>query len=109
MENDKPLRWKLKLTAELARGECVEYDVTGWERGAEVTLGFLGLSIAEGKAILAEIQTHMIATQIEGPNCGLWRGSSLLRSMPGGDCRTKATTAPHSGPCSATCPCGFGA
>src|SRR5674476_699266 len=65
MENDKPLKWKLKLTAELARGECVEYDVTGWERGEAVTLGSLGLSIAEGKAILAEIQTRMVAAQIE--------------------------------------------
>ena len=65
MENGKPLKWKLKLTAELARGECVEYDVTGWERGAEVTLGSLGLSLAEGKAILAEIQTRMVAAQIE--------------------------------------------
>jgi Transposase len=65
MENDKPLKWKLKLTAELGRGECVEYDLTGWERGAEVTLGSLGLSLAEGKAILAEIQTRMVAAQIE--------------------------------------------
>src|ERR1035437_2751831 len=81
MENDKPLKWKPKLTAELARGECVEYDVAEWERGEEVTLGSLGLSLAEGKAILAEIQTQMVATQIEGPNCGLWRGSSLLRSV----------------------------
>src|ERR1035437_7242789 len=66
MESDKPLKWKLKLTAELARGECVEYDLTGWERGAEVTLGSLGLGLAEGKAILAEIQAHMVAAQIEG-------------------------------------------
>ena len=65
MYNDNPLKWKLKLTAELGRGECVEYDVTGWERGAEVTLGSLGLSLAEGEAILAEIQTRMVAAQIE--------------------------------------------
>ena len=65
MENGKPLKWKLKLTAELARGECVEYDVTGWERGEAVTLGSLGLSLAEGKAILAEIQTRIVAAQIE--------------------------------------------
>jgi len=48
MENDKPLKWELKLTVELARGECVEYDVTDWERAEEVTLGSLGLSLAEG-------------------------------------------------------------
>jgi hypothetical protein len=66
MENDEPLKWKLGLTAELARGECVEYDVTGWERAEEATLGSLGLSLAEGKAILAEIQTRMVAVQVEG-------------------------------------------
>src|SRR5674476_1190280 len=55
----------LKLTADLRRGECVEYDVTGCERGLEVTLGSLGLSLVEGKAILAEIQTRMVAAQIE--------------------------------------------
>jgi hypothetical protein len=65
MENDKPLKWKLKLTAELARGECVEYDVTGWERAEEATLGSLGLSLAEAKAILAGIQTRMVVAQIE--------------------------------------------
>jgi hypothetical protein len=41
MENGKPLKWKLRLTAELAPGECVEYDVTSWERAEEVTLGSL--------------------------------------------------------------------
>src|ERR1035437_7775418 len=66
MENGKPLKWKLRLTAELAPGEGVEYDVTSWERAEEVTLGSLGLGLAEGKAILAEIQAHMVAAQIEG-------------------------------------------
>jgi hypothetical protein len=42
MANDNPLKWKLKLMAELVPGECVEYDVTEWERGEEVTLGSLG-------------------------------------------------------------------
>jgi hypothetical protein len=29
MANRNPLKWKLKLTAELAPGECIEYDVAG--------------------------------------------------------------------------------
>src|ERR1035437_153369 len=96
MENDKPLKWKLKLTAELARGECVEYDVTGWERGAEVTLGSLGLSIAEGKAILAEIQTRMVAAQIE---C---HGEARRCGARGG------RRPPDKGPYRATCRSAFG-
>jgi hypothetical protein len=65
MTNRNPLKWKLKLTAEVAPGESVECDVAEWERGEEVTLGSLGLSIAEGKSILAEVQLHMVAAQME--------------------------------------------
>ena len=65
MANDNPLKWKLKLMAELVPGECVEYDVTEWKRGEEVTLGSLGLSLEEGKNILAEIQARIVAAQIE--------------------------------------------
>ena len=59
-----PLKWKLKLTAELAPGEFVEHDVTEWERGEQVTLGSLGLSLEEGKTILAGIQAQMVAAQV---------------------------------------------
>jgi len=65
MANRNPLKWKLKLTAELAPGERVECDVTEWERGEEVTLGSLGLSLEEGKTILAGIQAQMVAAQVE--------------------------------------------
>jgi hypothetical protein len=65
MANRDPLKWKLKLTAELAPGEYIECDVTAWERGEEVTLGSLGLSLEEGKTILAGIQSQMVAAQVE--------------------------------------------
>jgi hypothetical protein len=60
-----PLKWKLKLTAELAPGESMELDVTEWERAEEVTLESLGLSLEESKTILAEIQHQMVAAQVE--------------------------------------------
>jgi len=60
-----PLKWKLKLTAELAPGESMEFDVTEWERAEEVTLGSLGLSLEESKTILAEIQRQMVVAQVE--------------------------------------------
>jgi len=58
--NDTPLnlKWKLKLTVELAPGESVERDVTEWKRGKLVDLASLGLSMEEGKTILAGIQTR---------------------------------------------------
>lgn len=65
MKNETPLKWKLKLTVELAPGESVEHDVTEWTRGEKVDLASLGLSTEEGKAILSEIQTRMVAVQVE--------------------------------------------
>ena len=51
--------------AEIAPGEHVEIDVAAWERPQEVSLATLGLSLAEGKKILAEIQRQMVTTQME--------------------------------------------
>ena len=39
--------------------------MTDWKRGGEVDLASLGLSMAEGKTILAEIQSQMVAVQVE--------------------------------------------
>jgi hypothetical protein len=75
MENDKPLKWKLKLTVELAPSESVEYNVTEWKRGGPVDLASLGLSMDEGKTILAGIQTQMVA------RIGLGDGSGYVHSM----------------------------
>ena len=67
MTNDTPLnlKWKLKLTVELAPGESVEHNVTEWKRGEPVDLASLGLSTEEGKTILAGIQTQMVTLQVE--------------------------------------------
>jgi len=65
MANANPLNWKLKLMAEIAPGEHVEVDVGSWERPVEVSLATLGLSLEEGKKILAEIQHQMVTTQME--------------------------------------------
>ena len=64
MANAHPLNWKLKLIAEIAPGEHVEIDVAAWERPQEVSLATLGLSLEEGKEILAEVQRRMVTTQM---------------------------------------------
>jgi len=91
-----PLKWKLKLTAELTPDESMELDVTEWERAEEVTLGSLGLTLEESKTILAEIQRQMVAAQVE---C---HGEAALALTADGDCPTRATTNPRFVPRSAT-------
>jgi hypothetical protein len=90
MTNDTALnlKWKLKLTLELAPGESVERDVTEWKRGEPVDLASLGLSTEEGKAILAGIQTQVTVQlgPIGGAVTRLVDGydgrQSLRRDMP---------------------------
>jgi hypothetical protein len=82
MANANPLEWKLKLTAEVAPGEFVEYDVAQWERAGDATLGDLGLSIAEGKSILAEVQAHVVAAQVEGHSQARRACSHCGRALP---------------------------
>ena len=65
MKNDTSLKWKLKLTVEVAPGDSVEHDVTEWTRGEKVDLASLGLNTEEGKTILSGIQTQMVAVQVE--------------------------------------------
>jgi hypothetical protein len=65
MKSDTPLKWKLKLTVELAPGKAVEHDVTEWQRAGEMDLASLGLTMAEGKSIVAEIQAMMVTVQVE--------------------------------------------
>jgi hypothetical protein len=74
-ESDTPMKWKLKLTVELAPGKAVELDVTEWKRGGAVDLASLGLSMDEGKTILAEIQTQMAAVQVSPKFLGLREAS----------------------------------
>jgi hypothetical protein len=103
LANRNLLKWKLKLTAELAPGECIEYDVAAWERAEEVTLGSLGLSLAEGKAILAAMETQMVIAQIERQG-----QTRCCCGGAGGTCRTRAATDPRFGPCMAMCRCRSG-
>jgi hypothetical protein len=103
MKNDTPLKWKLKLLVELAPGESVEHDVTEWKRGERVDPASLGLSTEEGKTILAEIQTQMVAVQVERHGDAHRRSGTCGQKL-----RNRATTDPHFVRYSATCRCGSG-
>src|SRR5262245_11133392 len=59
-----PMKWTVRLVAETATGELVEQQVGQIEREELITPASLGLSIAEGKAILAKIQHRMVTEQV---------------------------------------------
>lgn len=67
---------------EMAAGESVECDVAEWDRGKEVNLGSLGLSMAESKAILAAIQMQMVMRQVEDQGEARRRCNKCGRNLP---------------------------
>ena len=63
-ERRVPMRWTVKLVAEIEPGRVTEQDVASFERSDRITPATLGLSIAEGKAVLATIQAHVVKDHI---------------------------------------------
>lgn len=72
------MKWTVKLIAETRPRESVEHEVASMERGEVVSPATVGLTIAEGKAILESLQKQMIVAQIQHhgasisacPRCG---------------------------------------
>ena len=54
------MRWTVKLVAESEPERVTEHEIASFERGDRITPATLGLSIAEGKAVLATIQAHVV-------------------------------------------------
>jgi hypothetical protein len=59
------MRWKVVLIAEGEPGQSVEHDVASVDRDDRITPATLGLSIAEGKAVLAAIQAQLVKDQVK--------------------------------------------
>ena len=59
------MRWSVKLVAEVEPGRMTEHEIAAFERGDWITPATLGLSIAEGKAVLAAIQAHVVVDQVK--------------------------------------------
>lgn len=72
------MKWTIKLVVEVVPGSPVEYDVGSIERTEEVSPATVGLTIAEGKALLASLQSQIVTDQIQlyvasfkaCPDCG---------------------------------------
>ena len=72
------MKWTLKLVAEVVPGKPTEYEVATIERIEKFSPATVGLTISEGKAILAGLQKQMVTAQVQHhgasihscPRCG---------------------------------------
>src|SRR3954468_5507884 len=58
------LVWRVKLVAELEPGVATETEVARFERGEEVGLADLGLSLEEAKRLTAALQAQIVPAQV---------------------------------------------
>src|ERR1700682_5272037 len=59
------MKWAVVLVAETEPGHVGEHPLAQVEREDTITPASLGLSIAEGKTIVAAIQTAMVTAQVK--------------------------------------------
>ena len=72
------MKWTIKLVVEVIPGSPVEHEVGSIERAEEVSPATVGLTIAEGKALLGSLQSQIVTEQIQRhaasfkacPECG---------------------------------------
>jgi hypothetical protein len=72
------MRWTIKLVVEVVPGSPVEHEVGMIERTEEISPATVGLTIAEGKALLASLQEQIVTAQVQQhvssikscPRCG---------------------------------------
>src|SRR5665213_2178644 len=72
------MKWTLKLVSEVVPGKPTEYEVATIERIEKFSPAIVGLTISEGKAILAGLQKQMVTAQVQHhgtsihsrPGCG---------------------------------------
>ena len=59
------MKWTVKLVAEAGQGEAQEREVATIEREDQVSPASIGLTIAEGKAIMEGLQRELVTAQVE--------------------------------------------
>ena len=72
------MKWTIKLVFEAVPGSPVEHEVGMIERAEEISPASVGLTIAEGKALLASLQEQVVTAQVQQhvarvkscPQCG---------------------------------------
>jgi hypothetical protein len=72
------MKWTIKLVVEVVPGSPVEHEVGMIERTEEISPATAGLTITEGKALLASLQKQIVTAQVQQhvasikscPQCG---------------------------------------
>jgi len=72
------MKWTIKLLFEAALGSSVEHELGTIERAEMISPATVGLTLAEGKALLASLQQQVVTTQVQQhaaafkscPQCG---------------------------------------
>ena len=59
------MRWKVTLVEEVEAAQSIEHDIASVDRDERITPATLGLSIAEGEAVLAAIQAQLVGDQVQ--------------------------------------------
>ena len=59
------MRWTVMLVAEVEPGQRVEHEIAAVDRDERITPATLGLSVAEGKTVLAAIQARLVVDQVK--------------------------------------------
>ena len=59
------MKWTVKLVAEVQPGTLVEQEVITVEREDLISPATVGLTIAEGKAIMENLQQQIVAAQVQ--------------------------------------------
>jgi hypothetical protein len=75
------MKWIVKLVTETAPGHTVEQEIAILEREDLLAPASAGLSIAEGKGILENLQKHIVAAQVQHHNRSLQSCSRCGRSF----------------------------
>jgi hypothetical protein len=59
------MKWTIKLVFEAVTGSPVEHELGIIERAEEISPATVGLTIAEGKALLASLQEQVVTAQVQ--------------------------------------------
>ncbi len=94
----------MKIVAEAGPGELVEEEVIMIEREDLITPAGIGLTIAEGKAILEKLQRRIVVAQVERHGVSIQSCSGCGKRF-----RTKGYYNRASGVFMEQCRCVFGA
>jgi hypothetical protein len=96
------MRWTVMLVAEVEPGQRVEHDRGRFDHDERITPATLGLSVAEGKTVLAAIQARLVVDQVKRHGeVVVLRARSRVRTPT---CSTASGDAPYFTPKGTTSP-----